>query len=133
MTDDSKCDMRLCQKFLLSKIEGLEKESAAKFEAIEEATRLNAEIVTKRFESVNEFRAAMNDLTKTFATAKEANILFDKLDENIKKQEEDINSLQLFRAELSGKASQSQANWALFIAIVGMLFGILHIVMALIK
>jgi hypothetical protein len=109
----------------------------------------------RRLEGMNEFRESLRDQNTTLArkeelegirrqsqndlesirgrlnncvTASEHQLICDRLD----KLEVRINSLEQFKAEMGGKASQSSVSQALLISGIGILIGIVSIVLGFI-
>ena len=93
----------------------------AKLDAIMISTKLAAESLEKRLESMNEFRGAIVDQQKTFLSKSEYQI-------HHKTIEDDIRILRESRALLEGKASQSQLNITFIIAIGGLLIALINII-----
>jgi hypothetical protein len=92
--------------------------------AVKEATRLAKDSIDDRLEDMNEFRRAMNDQADTYLTRNEYAAQHKSLEDRLCKNDEDIRMLRESRAELAGKASQSQVVIAYLFAIVGIALGI---------
>jgi hypothetical protein len=92
---------------------------------IKEATRLAKDGLDARLASMNEFRSALNDQADTFLTRTEYISQHQNLEARFTRMDEDIRMLRESRAELQGKASQSQVNIALMIAVVGIALSII--------
>jgi hypothetical protein len=101
-----------------------------RFKAQEKALELQQDINEKRFEAQNEWRGAMNDREKAYITRADHEalvLLLNTKEDNLKK---DIKSLEITRATLDGKASQSQVNitfaftfFSLILAVIGIILG----------
>ena len=93
--------------------------------ALEKATELARANMDMRLNGMNEIREAMRDQASHFVTAVEHRAVCDRLD----RLEQKIRDLELSRAELSGKASQTSVMIAYAISLLGLLVGvILHFV-----
>jgi hypothetical protein len=86
-------------------IEELEKRFNENTESIQQSTILKAEVIEKRLESMNEFRNALSDQSKTFYTMPQHEIF-------AKMIEADLRILREARAEQAGMAKQSSVMWA---------------------
>ena len=78
----------------------------ARVAALEKASEVSAKALDRRLDAMNEIREAMRDMSSGMATRTE-------LDNAKEAIEKDLRGLREFRAELQGKASQSQANLTL--------------------
>ena len=67
----------------------------------------------KRLDGMNEFRDTLKDQASRFVTRDEMAIKLDLINEQLK-------VLQYYKAQLEGKASQTQANIILLISILGL-------------
>lgn len=112
-------------------LRSMEKALDSRFEAQEKAIRVANEASDKRLDSMNEFRATLSDQNKTFATCTEINAFRDMMKLELEKRDADIESLKLTRAELAGKATQSQVSIAMILSTIGLLVGIVGIVLKL--
>jgi chromosome segregation ATPase len=103
----------------------------ARFDSIEEAVKVALEANEKRLDSMNEWRGTIEDLNKTFITKNDHDNLVNMVDKDIEGVQKDIvnlrsliESLNITRATLDGKASQTQLNinflFTLFAFIVGL-------------
>lgn len=95
-------------------------------ELLERFTEQFREEMSKRLETMNEFRAALKDQAGQFFTRVEHDA-YQKLVES------DLRALRESRAELLGKASQSSANWAFALAFVATAIGLVSLVLRLVK
>lgn len=120
-----------------------------RIDAIEKAISVAYRSMESRLEGMNEFRNTLKDQNLSFITKAEYQLAHDRLVEEIKttrdqiarlltrtehdasftRVSEQIKSLELSRAELQGKASQSSVNIAYGISIVGLLVGIIGIIL----
>jgi hypothetical protein len=121
--------------------------------SIEKATIIANATMEKRLESMNEFRAQLKDQTITFITRTDHDNLVAKLDVGLKevkdgiqkfisraeyesqieKLETEIKELQLSRANLEGKASQSSVAVAYILSGIGLLLSIIGVILNLAK
>lgn len=79
-----------------------------------------AELMEKRLDGMNEFRATLKDQSEKFITRAEHDVLAEK-----------IQDLMEYRAELKGKASQTSAMISLIIAVLGLLLSVSSIMIML--
>ncbi len=101
--------------------------------SIAESTRVRADALESRFQSVNEFRAALSDQAAQFVTRREMESKIDKLCGDIEGVGDDIKNLDAFKNQLQGKANQSAVNIAylfsagsLLLAIIALLKDFIH-------
>jgi chaperonin cofactor prefoldin len=97
--------------------------------AIKEATRLAKDVVDVRLASMNEFRSALSDQADSFLTRTEYQAQHQNLESRFTRMDEDIRMLRESRAELQGKASQSQVNVALMVAAIGIALSVLGLML----
>jgi len=93
--------------------------------AMSQATNLASNLMDKRLESMNEFRAQLKDQVATFVTKEQ----FDAL---LRRIEQDVKELQLSKANLEGKASQSSVMIVTAISFIGIAIGIINLIITLI-
>lgn len=74
----------------------------------------------RRLSGMNEFRDALKDQNAQFVRR-------DRFDGSIEKIEADIRALQLSKATLEGKASQTSVYIAYAISLTGLLFGLINL------
>lgn len=99
------------------RIEELDKRSTLQFQAARESVAVASEGLNKRLDGMNEFRKALTDQAGSFITRQE----FAGANESIRK---DIKTLELSKAEIDGKASQSSTNIALVLSVIGTVIAI---------
>jgi len=92
----------------------------AKLAAIEKATEIAASSMRDRLAGMNEFRAAMQDLSARMVTRAEMALQMDKL-------ESDIADLKRSRDLAAGKASQTSVIISLLFGVAGVIFGIINL------
>jgi hypothetical protein len=102
-----------------------------RFKAQERALDLQQEITEKKFESQNEWRGAMNDREKAYITRQDHDALILLLNTKEDALVKDIKSLELTRATIDGKASQSQLNITFVFVIIGFIFTMLGLLCSL--
>jgi hypothetical protein len=81
--------------------------------AVEKSIEVANSVMQARLATMNEFRDTLKDQAGRFVTRDEMDIKLNNLNEQLK-------TLQYFKASLEGKASQTQANIILFISILGL-------------
>ena len=89
--------------------------------AIEKGIEVANNSMQARLSGMNEFREALRDQAARHVTR-------DELDIKLENLAEQLRALQVFRAVLEGKASQTQANIILVIAIIGLIISIVSLV-----
>jgi len=109
-------DCAQCDKYWEAKFEVLR----VKLEALREIRDLEKTSIDHRLSAMNEIRGALADQSTKMFTRSEHEAYIRSVDS-------DIRALRESRAEMSGKASQSSANIALILGIVGLLIGIFAI------
>ena len=92
----------------------------ARLDAAEKATEIAAGNMGNRLASMNEFRAAMQDLSSRMVTREEQALLTRKL-------EADIADLKKSRDQAEGKASQTSVIISLLFGVAGVIFGIINL------
>jgi hypothetical protein len=102
-----------------------------RFSSLEQKTESAREAMEKRLDGMNEFRLSLRDQSSLFINKSEFNAVMSKIDENNKRYESELKSLQLTRAEVEGKASQMAALIALFVALMSLLIGLFSILFSL--
>ena len=80
--------------------------------------------INYRLEAMNEFRAQMKDQQSNYFTTKEHNIFMDKIDG-------EIHLLQIDKATLAGKASQTAVVVAYIVSFVSLLIAVVSFAMKL--
>jgi len=105
----------------------IDERSESQNKALVTADRVN----DMRLASMNEFRAALTDQAQSFITKSEHEALIQSIKQEMDGVCDDIESLKLSRAELAGKASQSQVNVATAISLISLLVGVVSIVFRL--
>ena len=93
----------------------------SRISAQDKALELARQGIDKRLESMNEFRAQLNQQASTFMTRE----YYDAKHETMQKQ---VDELMLSRAELQGKASQGSVVFAYGIGIVGVMIGVFGLI-----
>ena len=93
----------------------------SRLHAIEKGIELADSKMQMRLQSMNEFRDALKDQAAEFVTDSEVCAKFDAIENRIK-------TLEISRAELSGKANQSTAMWAFGMGIAGMLISLIGLI-----
>jgi hypothetical protein len=87
---------------------------------------LKAELSSdKRFEAVNEFRSQLNDQSNTFATREQVELIREAINERLRETTKriDMNTSRLDAD--GGKSAGISASWAVAVAVVAGLIGIL--------
>jgi len=89
-----------------------------RLEELEKAILLAKQNIDQRLESVNEFRAQLNDQAKNFITRAEHDVLV-----------KDIQDLREFKAVVNAKASQNSVTVAYVITIISLIISISSFIM----
>jgi hypothetical protein len=92
----------------------------SRISAVEKSIEVANCAMQKRLEGMNEFRDTLKDQAARFVTRDEMDIKLSSLNEQLK-------SLNYFKASLEGKASQTQANIILLISIVGLALSVANL------
>ena len=108
--------------FLCNKISNLEQKMELTFKLNQSAIDKAESSMNDRLESMNEFRDTLRDQNKTFITKSEHEYL-----------EKQIVDLQLSKAELAGKATQSSVNISYIIAILSILISVVSLIVIFFK
>jgi len=106
-----------CSQEIKADIKDLE-EAKADLAGVMESTKLAKDIMDARLASMNEFRGSLRDQQSNFVGRTEAMTRWQGYDE-------DIRTLRESRAELQGKANQSQVLIAEIIAVVGTVISVI--------
>jgi len=122
------CETKKCVIELKGDIKDL-RESKADDKAVKESTRLAKEVMDARLAAMNEFRDSLNDQGATFITRPEYSVQHSNLEDHLKRVDDDIRTLRESRAELQGKASQSQVNVALLIGVIGIILSLVGLLL----
>ncbi len=93
----------------------------AKILSQEKAIALAYQSMEKRLEGMNEFRDTLRDQASRFVTRVE-------LDAQIEKIEANLRPLELSKANLEGKASQTAFYIAIFFSVAGLILGIINLI-----
>ena len=89
-----------------------------KFKNIDKANALAYQSMEKRLEGMNEFRDTLKDQASKFVTRTE-------LESSLKEMNGSIRSLEISKAVLEGKASQSSLILTAIISFAGLVIGII--------
>ena len=108
--------------FLCNKISNLDQKMELTFKLNQSAIDKAESSMNARLESMNEFRDTLRDQNKTFITKSEHEYL-----------EKQIVDLQLSKAELAGKATQSSVNISYIIAISSILISVVSLIVIFFK
>lgn len=93
----------------------------ARITAIEKAGDVASRRLDERLAAMNEFRAAMGDLSARMVTRAELSVQLEKIDAT-------LDDLKQFRDRLDGKASQKSVDIALLLGLGGLILGIAALV-----
>ena len=132
------------------RFEETDKRMAVMTEAEQRALHLSSQIMEKRLESMNEFRAAMADQANNFVKRDEFLIhvetlrrdmdLFSRFKEersnvptDIENIKRDVKSLTTFKDNMDGKANQSSVLVALAFSLIAAVFGAISLVLRLLE
>ena len=98
--------------------EYIEARLSAHEKAQDEALKLAREVIDLRLKGMNEFREDMQRMEKSFMTRNEYEAKHDIL-------QRQVDTLRIESAKLEGKASQSALDKTMWIAIIGLIIGII--------
>jgi len=101
------------EKYVDKQIKAIKSLMKSKYQTIEKSTDIATNVLDKRLDSMNEFRASLKDQQKTFLSRKEFDILHQKVCD-------DIRMLRESKANLEGKASQLSVFITLIIALLAL-------------
>ena len=87
--------------------------------AIKESTKLAKEVMDIRFEGMNDFLSQFRLQETTFLTRAEYMTHHTALEQRFLRTDEDIRTLRESRAEMQGKATQSQVLFTAIVAVAG--------------
>jgi hypothetical protein len=96
-----------------------------RFDENEKATTLARTQMETRLEGMNEFRETLRDQAGRFVTRAELDLVCTNMTEKAEGRETRIRSLEESRAELHGKASQSQMYGAYALSALAILVGVI--------
>jgi hypothetical protein len=116
----------LTNEALAERLMALERMIKDRFEVADAAIALASRSMEKRLDGMNEFRESLRDQAARMVPKSEFDIVAGKI-------QEDIKILMKSRAELEGKASQQALLLVLAVAMSGMLFGIIGLIMRFLK
>lgn len=108
--------------YIDTQIHSTEKLFDARVSATERAIVVAAGLMDKRVDGLNEVRTQLKEQFATLMPRAE-------ICPTISRITDDIRSLQLSKATLEGKASQMSVNIALFISILSLILGSIHVVL----
>ena len=115
-------DIEALEKLLIQHFEAHDREHVL----IDRARVESAISMDKRLDAMNEIRNALRDQSATLFTRPEHQLYEAAITEK-------IESLQLSRAELTGKASQSNLNVTMFLAIAAIIIALFNLVAGFIR
>lgn len=121
-------DKRIDQRLI-----AMERVNEIRFEALEKMLNYITDANDKAHTSMNEFRGVIGDQAKSFITRTDYETLRNSFDKDMDLTRKDIEDLKLSRAELAGKANQSQLTTTFIISLLGVLIGIIGIILKFIK
>jgi hypothetical protein len=120
------------REFIEQRLEDLERCLDAKFHYIEDSTTLAKDSMERRLDGMNEFRETLRDQSATMLSRAEFDAYHNRLmaenSASHERIEKDMRSLELSRAELQGKASQTAVLISLGVALLSLLLGAIGIV-----
>lgn len=110
------------------RFQSMREQVAAAFESSQRAIDKADEATEKRFEGVNEFRAALSDQATRFVTNDQLTSLGDKLEAAIARNREDLDGLSKRIDLREGAISGSRLTWGSMVAMIaafGTIIGII--------
>jgi len=123
MTDD---DFISLKEYFDMRLRHIEETMNERLVSQEKAVTVAYTASNKRLDGLNEIRQILEDQAKTFVTKVEFEAYQTMIRQELSRLSTDINSLNLSRAELSGKASQGQV-------LLSMAIGITSLVITIVK
>ncbi len=100
------------------RFQSMKEQVAAAFDSSQRAIDKADEATEKRFEGVNEFRAALSDQATRFVTNDQLSALADKLQASIERNREDLDALSKRIDLREGAISGSRLTWGSMAALV---------------
>lgn len=125
LDEKQKADCFSIKEFFENSINELEKNIETKYGSLKEATTLAKTTMDERLARMNEFRESLKDQANSFVTKNEHEILIKKIDSELDILTEEVKNLREFKAELKGKADQSQVIFSLMIGLAGIIIGVI--------
>ena len=104
------------KEYFSSQLCALRKQYDERFRVLELSTKEAKADMDKRLEGMNEFRQQLKDQSATFIARPEHEAVL-----------KEIQGLRESRAELAGKADQSQVLWSLIMSVVGIVIGVIAV------
>jgi hypothetical protein len=92
----------------------------SRIEAVEKGIEVANAVMQDRLAGMNEFRDTLKDQASRFITREEVDI-------KLKSIEDRVQELQLSKAAMDGKASQTHANIIMVIAIIGLVISFISL------
>ena len=126
MTDE---DFITLKEYFNMRLKYIEEKISERLESQEKAVTVAYAASNKRLDGLNEIRQILEDQAKTFITKVEFETYQTMIRQDLARFSTEINSLNLSRAELSGKASQGQVILSMIIGITGLILGIVRMFM----
>jgi len=126
MTDE---DFITLKEYFNMRLKYIEEKISERLESQEKAVTVAYAASNKRLDGLNEIRQILEDQAKTFITKVEFETYQTMIRQDLARFSTEINSLNLSRAELSGKASQGQVILSLIIGITGLILSIVKMFM----
>lgn len=102
-------------------------------DSIEKASNLQRQTLEARLSLLNEYKQMADARDQTFITKVQFSEVIARLEVCIDNLEKNVDSLQITRALVEGKASQSQVMIVTAISIVGLLIGLAGIAIGMLK
>jgi len=112
------------KEYLDMRIQHVEDIVNGRFISQEKAVNVARDAAEKRLDGMNEFRQTLTDQNKTFVAAAEFEAYKTMVRQDLARLSTDINSLNLSRAEIAGKASQGQVIFSLIVSILGLIISL---------
>ena len=109
---------------LEDKIATTDKATQARLDAVEQAALVATRTLEKRLEGMNEFRAAMGDLSNRMATRAEVEVQNERI-------KADIKEFRTFMNTQQGKASQASVSWSMALGGIATVIGLISLYLRL--
>jgi DNA-binding MurR/RpiR family transcriptional regulator len=113
------------------RFEAMDRQVKAAFESSQRAIDKADEATEKRFEGVNEFRAALSDQATRFVTNSELHAVQDKFEANYRRNREDIDKLTTRINLKEGEEAGSRLTYANMAVLLGVTGGVVGTIVVL--
>jgi len=124
--DTSQWTLETLKQYFEMRFNALEAALDARFNSQEKAIAVASVNSEKRFDATNEWRLTVDDITKLKANISDFTTFKETVAKDLKDICKDIDSLEITRAELAGKATSNQVAFVGLISIAGLVLSIIR-------